>query len=392
MIFDSIIIGGGAAGLMTALTAGKRGKKVLVLDHGLRIGQKILISGGGRCNFTNLTASPANYLSNNSHFCKSALARYTPNDFVDLVKSYQIPFYEKKSGQLFCTNSARDIVNLLLEECKKGNVEIQSGVKATQIEKLDEKFHVTTSRGKFTTHKLVIATGGLSIPKIGASDFGYKIAKQFGLSLIPPQAALDGLVWQEADQKKFSLLSGISLPAKITINKKSILEDLLFTHVGLSGPAVLTASLYWNQGDLVTLDLLPHISIKEYLIAKKQEGSKAEIKTLLSFYFPQRLAELLDKIFWPKNLFLQKASHQTIEDFAKQIHNFSFVPARTVGYQKAEVTKGGVNTNELSSQTMESKKIAGLYFVGEVVDVTGELGGFNFQWAWASGHACGESL
>lgn len=403
---DVVIIGAGGAGMMCAIQAGRRGRTVLVLDHSKKLGGKILISGGGRCNFTNLGASPAQYVSKNPHFCKSALSRFTPGDFIEMVKAHDIPFHEKKLGQQFCDRSAEEIVEMLKKECDEAGAEIKLGCSVLGIERLEHagaskkndgalsdtpaRFQVKTSLGDFQCESLVVATGGLSIPKIGATGFGYELARQFGHSIIETEPALDGFTFSAADSERFRGLAGISVDCTIECGGVSFRENALFTHAGLSGPAALQASLHWNRGDAVTIDLSPDRDLFQFFIQKKHEGNRSLVKNLLSEVLASRLAERLCELDFQSTLPLPQVSERELEVFCKKLHRFVIVPAGTVGYSKAEVTRGGVNTDELSSKTMESKRVPGLYFIGEVVDVTGWLGGYNFQWAWASGWAAGQ--
>ncbi len=392
--FDVVIIGAGGAGMMCAREAGKRGRRVAIIDHAPKVGAKILISGGGRCNFTNRGTGPDNYVSQNPHFCKSALSRFTPADFIALVKDYRIPYHEKKLGQLFCDRSAKDIVEMLVSECEKAGVELLLKCTCEEIRK-SNRFELSTSLGEMTCDSLVIATGGLSIPKVGATDFGYRIARQFGLNIVYPAPALDGFRFSPEDLKKFGDLTGVSTDALVSCNEASFRENILFTHAGLSGPAALQASLYWEPDDPVEIDFLPAFEpgrLEESFIKKKEKGLKSEVKTLLGDLLPQRLAETLCALNLPPHATLQQLSDKAIGSFASGIHHFSFTPHSTVGYSKAEVTRGGVDTQELSSKTMECRKLPGLYFIGEVVDVTGQLGGYNFQWAWSSGWAAGQAV
>ena len=388
--FDVIIIGAGAAGLMCAIEAGKRERRVLVLEAAERIGKKILISGGGRCNFTNIHAAPDNYISSNPDFCRSALARYKPENFLALVERHRIEYFEKKLGQLFCKNSAREIVQMLEAECVSTNVQILLNCKTSTLRREDDKFLVETGAGNFTANSLVIASGGLSIPKIGATDFGYKVATQFGLNIIPCRAALVPLVWNEADLKTFGDLSGISFSAIATCNKKSFAEKILFTHRGLSGPAILQISSYWTHGDIISINMFPEVDLQSVFAEQKTCNPKRELKTVLSELVSLRLAERLCEVLCPSRA-IGTIADAELRQFAQRLHLFPFQPAGSEGFSKAEVTAGGIDTKELSSQTFEAKKISGLYFIGEVLDVTGQLGGFNFQWAWASGHAAGQA-
>jgi len=373
---------------MCAIEAGKRGRKVLVLEHADKIGKKILISGGGRCNFTNLDVKPENFISNNPHFCKSALARYTPQDFITLVEKHDIKYHEKKLGQLFCDGSAKEIVQMLQKECDEAGVEIKVNCTIDNIDQTENagsetSFRVTGSLGEFTSDTLVIATGGISIPQMGATDFGYKLAKQFGLKLTKTVPALVPFTLNE---KSYSELSGLSIDSIVGCNNISFRENILFTHKGLSGPAILQISSYWNEGEEVIIDLLPGIDFVS--VINEHEPNKTELVNVLAKFFPKRFAEKWCELNFPSKP-VNKLSGKEIELIEGLLHNWKFVPKGTEGFGKAEVTKGGVDTNELSSKTMESKRVPGLYFIGEVVDVTGWLGGYNFQWAWASGFAAG---
>ncbi len=389
MDIDVLILGAGAAGLMCAIEAGKRGRRVLVLEHSERVGKKILISGGGRCNFTNLYSNPKNFLSKNEHFCKSALSRFTPADFISLIEKYRIEHYEKKLGQLFCKVSAKQITLLLSQECHEARAKILFHSKIVRVQKLSAGFEVETNQGKYQAHSLVVATGGLSFPKIGATDLGYRIAQQFNIEVHEPQPALVPLLWNAEDLQRFQELSGISLPVQVSCHGQVFKENLLFTHRGLSGPAILQISSYWNCGESVIIDLLPDIDIQTWLIEKKKRKEKGELKNLLSGFFPKRFAQAWCEAFAPSRP-LKSFSIPQLESIAHQLHHWEIFPAATEGYGKAEVTKGGIDTHELSSQTLESKKVPNLYFIGEVVDVTGHLGGHNFQWAWASGFVSGQ--
>lgn len=386
MKFDAIIIGAGAAGLFCAAQAGKRGRKILVIEHNAQVGRKILISGGGRCNFTNINTKAENFVSENPHFCKSALARFTPNDFVELVKKHRIEFYEKKLGQLFCRESSRQIVEMLLGECRNAKVEIRVNCSVTGVYKND-LFEIKTTQGNFSCENLVIATGGLSFPKIGATDFGYKIAKQFGLKIVPPVPSLVPLIF--ADGKSFSRLAGVSVETNVSAEKKVFRENILFTHRGLSGPAILQISNYWEKNQKISIDLLPDLDFREIL--EKNISSKKNLENFLGKFFPNRFAEVFTAENFP-NKPLNQLSKKEREKISDKLNNWQVYFNETEGWHKAEVTRGGVSTNEISSQTMESKRVKGLYFIGEVVDVTGWLGGYNFQWAWASAFAAGNSL
>jgi predicted Rossmann fold flavoprotein len=385
---DVIVIGAGAAGLLCAIEAGKRGRSVLVLERSEKIGKKIRISGGGRCNFTNLYASPENYLSDNRHFCKSALARYTPQDFLRLVERHGIAYHEKKLGQLFCDKTSEEIIRLLEAECASASVEIQTGVEVSGIAR-DGDFSVTSNRGVWSCSSLVVATGGLSIPKMGATDFGYRIARQFGLRIIPCRPALVPFVWNKEDLRAYGELAGVSLPVVISYGSQEFTENILFTHKGLSGPAVLQISSYWKPGDPCYIDLLPGQDLMDEFMQARGEGK--DLPVILARYFPKRFAQK-----WTEhNVPAKPMSHRSgrdIKDVLARLHRWKIVPAGTEGYEKAEVTAGGIDTAEFSSQTMECRKVPGLYGVGEVLDVTGQLGGYNFQWAWASGFAAGQAV
>ncbi len=386
--FDVIIVGAGAAGLMCAIQAGRRGRRVLVADHAATIGKKILISGGGRCNFTNLRVGPQHFVSENPDFCRSALARFTPEDFLTMVRAHGIAYHEKTLGQLFCDRSARDILHMLEAECEKAGVTIQPDCRVDRIEPRD-RFHLATNRGDCDTASLVVATGGISVPATGASDFGYRVAEQFGLDVVPPAPALVGLKWTDADRALYGGLSGVSTEVIATCRGASFRESLLFTHTGLSGPAILQASLYWSPGEPVSIDWLPGRDGAGELLRIKTEGGKAELKSVLARSLPKRLAEVLGHIALPSKPLAQCAD-TTLRNVAARLQAWTIMPAGTEGYRKAEVTRGGVDTRELSSKTMEAAKVPGLYFIGEVVDVTGQLGGYNFHWAWASGWAAGQ--
>jgi predicted Rossmann fold flavoprotein len=384
-MYDVIILGAGAAGLMCAAIASKRGRSVLVLERNQNIGEKIRISGGGRCNFTNVIATPDHYLSDNPHFCKSALARFTPDDFVALVTKHSIAYHEKTLGQLFCDGSSRQIIDMLQKECDEGGVEIVVGCYVSDVQKR-EKFIVTTPDAVFECESLVVATGGLSIPKLGATDFGYRLAKAFGLQLSITRPGLVPLTFRKEDLSFFGTLSGVSLDAIVSCNGRAFRENILFTHRGLSGPAILQASSYWNRGNTIAIDLSPDVDLLEYL--KERHQSVAELATVLSGVLPNRLAKQWCNRYVPTKPLLH-FSFKELSSIAHELHDWKVIPQGTEGYSKAEVTCGGVDTKELSSKTMEAKKVKGLYFVGEVVDVTGHLGGYNFQWAWASGFVAG---
>jgi predicted Rossmann fold flavoprotein len=384
--YDVLIVGAGAAGLFCAMHAGRGGRRVLLLEHAHRIGKKILISGGGRCNFTNLHTTADNFLSANPHFAKSALARYTPADFLELVEKHNIPWHEKTLGQLFCDRAASDIVSMLEKECADAGVTIQVATPVHEVSH-HEGFHVTTGTGVFSGRSLVIATGGLSIPKMGATPFGYQVAQRFGLRLQPCRPALVPLTFVPEDLNRYAALAGISTEAVASAGSARFREKLLFTHRGLSGPAILQVSSYWQPGQPVMIDLAPGRLWTEPLRAQISQRDLASARTALHGVLPHRLADR-----W---LALQPPAawtNQGLVDAESALHRWTLYPAGTEGYEKAEVTAGGVDTAELSARTMESRKVPGLYFIGEVVDVTGHLGGFNFQWAWASGAAAGRAL
>lgn len=377
---------------MCAIEAGRRGRQVALLDHGAKVGAKIFISGGGRCNFTNLDAGPGNYVSQNPHFCKSALSRYKPSDFIQMVRDHRIPFHEKKLGQLFCDRSAADIVEMLVSECEKAGARFLLNCHVQKVEK-PGAFQIQTSQGDLSCGSLVVATGGLSIPKVGATDLGYRVARQFGLQIVEPSPALDGFRFNEKDLKRFGDLTGVSVECQVTCNGVSFRENVLFTHAGLSGPAALQASLYWHPGMPVELDFLPTFgpqALEKWFRKKKEKGVKSEVKTVLGELLSKRLAEKLCELDLPAHAHLASLPDKKIGDFCGHLQSFTLTPASTMGYGKAEVTRGGVDTDELSSKTLECKRLPGLYFIGEVVDVTGWLGGFNFQWAWSSGWAAGQ--
>ncbi len=388
--WDVIVIGAGAAGLFAAIEAGKRGRRVLVLDNGKKIGRKILMSGGGRCNFTNIYASHQNYLSQNPHFCKSALSRYTQWDFISLVQQYQIPYHEKTLGQLFCDDSAKDIVELLSSECRKAGVQIALQQQISSVSYSDGLFQLVTPELTRTCQSLVVACGGLSLPNLGATAFGYQLAEQFGLNVLPVRAALVPLTWQPADKAVFEEISGVALPVTAEANDVVFPEDMLFTHRGLSGPAILQISSFWQPGDELLINLLPQLDLSAFLQEQQQKHPDQELKTALGKVLPKRLVEKLLEIKVINNQPLKALQHKSIANISQTLHHYVFKPNGTEGYRTAEVTLGGVDTNELSSKTMEAKKQPGLYFVGEVMDVTGWLGGYNFQWAWSSGWVAGQ--
>jgi len=392
--WDVIIVGAGAAGLMCALTAGARGRRVLVLEKANKTGKKILMSGGGRCNFTNLYVEPDNFLSQNQHFCKSALSRYSQWDFIELVKRHQIPYHEKTLGQLFCDNSSKDILNLLLAECEASNVEIKSLADITAISK-GENFqlsgNIESSAFEIECESLVVACGGLSIPKLGGSDYGYRLARQFGHQILPLRPALVPFTFSDNFKILAHKLSGVSLPASVSVDETTFDESILFSHRGLSGPAVLQISSYWQEGKTVIVNLLPGLDVAAFLINAKHDQPKALLRNILAQRLPRSLVLELEQLWWP-NLAkkpIAEVTDQQLHKIARQLNHWPLKPAGTEGYRTAEVTLGGVDTNQLSSRSMMSKNVDNLYFIGEVVDVTGHLGGFNFQWAWSSGYAAG---
>ena len=394
--FDVAVIGAGAAGMMCAAVAGQRGKRVVLIDHAEKLAEKIRISGGGRCNFTNIDTTPQNFLSQNPHFCKSALSRYTPKDFIDLIKRYAIPFHEKHKGQLFCDRSAEDIIQMLKAECEVGKVSWRMPTAVRKLGKQGEAFHIATDAGEIIAQQVVIATGGLSIPKIGATDFAFRIAKQFDIKLIEPRPALVPLTFSEADWQSFIPLAGISLEVDVATGDKKtggqFREDLLFTHRGLSGPAVLQISSYWKDSAALTLNLLPSLDVAQELLAAKHQVKK-NLANHLSQWLPVRLIEgwLQVHAFKP-DARLADMPDQQLRRLGASINKWQISPNGSEGYRKAEVTLGGVDTRELSQQSMMANKVPGLYFIGESVDVTGWLGGYNFQWAWASGSAAGLAI
>ncbi|MGA2004062.1 MAG: NAD(P)/FAD-dependent oxidoreductase [Terriglobales bacterium] len=390
--YDAIILGAGAAGLMCAIEAGRRGRRVLVLERADRIGKKILISGGGRCNFTNVNTGPENFISSNPHFAKSALARYRPEAFLKLVEKHRIPYHEKKLGQLFCDRSANDIVAMLEEECRANRVEIRINTSIREVCKMGHFIVQTqdaqTQDAAFTAPRLVVATGGLSIAKIGATSFGYDLARQFGLTIQPTRAALVPFVFSPSDRRRWCDLAGVSIEviASTRNRSQSFREKMLFTHRGLSGPAILQISSYWNKQEPVSLDLAPDLDLNALLRARGHRDA-SRWRTLLREILPRRLADRWLQEYPPSGF-----SDRALKDAEHRLHAWEVRPEGTEGYDKAEVTAGGVDTDELSARTMESRKVPGLFFVGEVVDVTGQLGGFNLQWAWASGFCAGQSI
>jgi predicted Rossmann fold flavoprotein len=388
---DVVILGAGAAGLMCAMTAAARGRRVLVIDSSNKPGKKILMSGGGRCNFTNMYAEPANFSSRNPHFCKSALARYTPWDFVALVAEHGVPYHEKKLGQLFCDHKSKDILNLLLEECRQAGVELHVSTAVQSIAKpAGGGYLLQTDLGPVSATSLVVATGGLSIPTLGASGFGYEIARQFGHAVLPTRAGLVPFTVTDPALKELCVeLSGTSVDCEARCNGQSFRENLLFTHRGLSGPAILQISSFWNPGDAVEIDLLPDRDALEWLQAQREARPDSELRTVLAEVFTKKMAALLAER-WFTSKPMKQHTPAELGAIAETLDGWRVVPAGTEGYRTAEVTLGGVDTREVSSKTMESRKRPGLYFIGEVLDVTGWLGGYNFQWAWASGHAAAQ--
>jgi predicted Rossmann fold flavoprotein len=391
MHYQLLIIGGGAAGLMCAVEAGQRGRRVLVIEHANRVGRKILMSGGGRCNFTNLHAAPENYLSQNPHFCKSALARYTPGDFVAMVDRHRIAWHEKEPGQLFCDESSKLILRMLLDECAAAQVRIEVDCAVHGVKREGAGFRLSTARGEVQADKLVIATGGLSIPKMGATGFGYQLARQFGLGVVPTRAALVPLSLSGAPLQDYAGLAGVSLTVSAHCGAQSFHGGFLFTHRGISGPAVLQISSYWRPGEALRLDLLPQTDAYEFLLAEKAQRPTTQLASVLAERLPRRLVQRLCELRFG-NPVLGQMSNARLREISGQLHGWLIVPSGSEGYRTAEVTLGGVDTHELSSITMESRRVPGLYFVGEVIDVTGWLGGYNFQWAWASGVAAGRAV
>lgn len=387
---DVVVIGAGAAGLMCARVAGRRGRSVTVLERADRIGKKILISGGGRCNFTNLHAGPENYLSSNPDFCKSALARYAPGDFIAMVESHGIAYHEKKLGQLFCDHSSREIVEMLRKECDAAGVKIQTSADVLAVKRDREGFAIETSRGVVQTRKLVIATGGLSLPKLGATDFAYRIARQFGLNVLPARAGLAPFTFAGERLEFCRALSGLSTACRVRAEEgPGFAEQLLFTHRGLSGPAMLQVSSYWQPGTPIRINLFPEGDARAWL--EENRGSGAQLHTLLARRMPERFAAAWTAPLAPLRP-LRSYSSPELDEIARRLEAWTLEPAGTEGYTTAEVTVGGIDTRGLHSKTMEARTMPGLYFIGEAVDVTGWLGGYNFQWAWASGHACGEAV
>ncbi len=392
--YDVIILGGGAAGLMCAREAAARGRKVLVLEQNPKPAPKILVSGGGRCNFTNLHATPANYVTTNPSFVPAVFSRFTPKDFIALVQSRSIPYHEKKDGQLFCDKSAKDIIELLVTRAGEKGVQILLGQKVGEITHSEDSFIIRSSEEIFSAQRLVVATGGLSWPQLGASDLGFKIANQFGLKIIKPSPALVGLAFPEREMDRFKDLAGIHLRVGVSCGDWNLVEDLMITHKGLSGPVMLNASLYWNPGQEITVNWVPEFTVEstyDQLKKDRAAGGRGKFRVWFSERIPRRLAE---RIAWNAEArgAWSALSDERLLALARDIHAYRFIPAGTFGYRMAEVMKGGVDTREISRETMEAKKVPGLFFIGEVLDVTGQLGGFNFQWAWASGFVAGQAV
>ena len=387
--YDVVIIGAGAAGMMSAIESGKRGRRTLLIDHSKKIGEKIRISGGGRCNFTNINANSSKYISSNPSFIISALNQYNPESFINLVKKYKIKYHEKKLGQLFCDNSAQQIIDMLLKECELANVTLKIETKVVEINYKEKIFIIRDNVETYLSSSLIVATGGLSVPKIGASKFGYDVAKQFNLNIIDTSPALVPLTFNEKILNKCKLLAGVSANAIISINRTFFEEGMLFTHRGLSGPSILQISSYWKEGDFLNINLCPEKNIYDVLLENRKKSPKQNINIIVSSFLAKRLATIIceeNKITGN----IGELSNKSIRKLAESINNWIVEPLGTEGYRTAEVTLGGVDTNELSSKTMMSKKYPGLFFIGEVVDVTGYLGGYNFQWAWSSGYVAGQ--
>ena len=391
--FDAIVVGAGAAGMFCAAMAGQAGRRVLLLDNGKKPGRKILMSGGGRCNFTNLYVEPAAYLSQNPHFCKSALARYTQWDFIDMVGKHGIAWHEKTLGQLFCDDSADQIVAMLVAECEKGNVTTRLRSEILSVTRDDEGYTLVLNGDEVSANKLVIASGGLSMPGLGATPFGYKVAEQFGLKVLPTRAGLVPVTLHKPMLEQLQVLSGVSVPSVITAQDGTVFrESLLFTHRGLSGPAVLQISSYWQAGEFVSINLLPDIDLADFLEVQRAEHPNQSLKNTLAMQLPKRLVECLQHLGQIPDVTLKQLNVRGQQTLVDTLTDWRVQPNGTEGYRTAEVTLGGVDTNELSSRTMEAKKAPGLYFIGEVMDVTGWLGGYNFQWAWSSAWACAQAL
>ncbi|MDC0393884.1 NAD(P)/FAD-dependent oxidoreductase [Candidatus Pelagibacter sp.] len=389
--FDVIIIGAGAAGMMCAIEAGKRGRKVLLVDHAKKIGEKIRISGGGRCNFTNLNTKPDKFISQNPKFVRSALNQYTQHDFINLVKKHKIDFHEKKLGQLFCDKSAKQIINMLLLECEWANVEIKKEFIVNEVDKDNNEYIVKSADNIYKSNSLVVATGGLSVPKIGASSFGYEVAKKFGMDIIETLPALVPLTFNEKILNICKELTGLSVEAVVSFKKILFEEGMLFTHRGLSGPSILQISSYWKQGENIKVNMSPKLNVYQFLEEKKKSNPKQDIQNIISDLLPKRLAQIIcEEIDLKGNIW--EISNKALKNLGDRINSWIVNPTGSEGYRTAEVTLGGVNTNEISSKTMMSLKHQGLFFIGEVVDVTGHLGGYNFQWAWSSGFVAGKHV
>jgi predicted Rossmann fold flavoprotein len=394
-VWDVVVLGAGGAGMMCAATAARRGRKTLALDHGDKLGKKILISGGGRCNFTNIGAAPRNYFSGNEHFAKSAMARYRPQDFVALVEKHSVPYYEKKLGQLFCHDSAQRIVDLLEAECREAGAEIRLRTKIIDVEPIARegesgpRYRVLTEGGQILAESVVVATGGPSVPKIGATDFGQRLAARLGLEVTQLDAALVSLTMDQKFTGRFGGLSGVSVDAEVSVGGEKFRENILFTHTGLSGPAILQVSLHWFPGEKIRINLSPDRSVEALLLGAKKEGSQKLVRNVYGELFTERLTEKFCEEFEIPATPIAQTADITLRKIAERTHRWELIPASNGGYGKAEVTRGGVHTDELSSRSLEAKKRPGLFFIGEVVDVTGWLGGYNFQWAWASGTAAG---
>ncbi len=388
---DVLVLGAGAAGLMCAIVAARRGRKVLVLERSNKPGKKILMSGGGRCNFTNLYVEPSRFLSSNPHFCKSALSRYTQWDFIELVERYQIAYHDKGQGQLFCDDSSREILDMLLQECAEMGVQIVTDCETGLVEKT-QRFDISTSAGAISAESLVVATGGLSIPKLGGSGFGYDLARQFGLSVLPLRAGLVPFTFSDPIKAITERLSGMSLDVRLSTAEQEFSDAMLFTHRGLSGPAVLQLSSYWHSGETVSIDLLPRTNLADWLKQQKRQSPRAVLRTSLAEILPRALVLELQALWWSEraDTALAEWSDDSLDELATKLADWRVKPSGTEGYRTAEVTLGGVDTDLISSRTMQCNNVPGLFFIGEVLDVTGHLGGFNFQWAWSSGYAAGE--
>lgn len=389
--YDVVVVGGGASGLMCAISAGFRGRRVLVLEKGAKCGLKILVSGGGRCNFTNMFADPReHYLSSNPHFCISAMSRYSPQDFLDMVEAADIPYHEKTPGQLFCDRSARDITHMLLQQCDYAGVDVRVNQEVKNIAPIEGAYRINTIDEVFNVDSAVLACGGLSLPKI-ASDLAFRMANSLGLNVVPPRAALVPLTWNSADKQQYAVLSGISVPSRVSCAGTSFSENILFTHRGLSGPAILQISSFWREGESVLIDLLPEMDAKDWLLERRDSNSQQLLATVLKTRLPKRLVEVMaDSWFIDKKI--GAISPPILAALGDRLNGWDFRPGGSEGYRTAEVTLGGIDTNEVSSKTFEVQRYPGLYAIGEALDVTGWLGGYNFQWAWASGWCCGQAL